>query len=815
MTDRKAEPAASGPKPEPAVAAQKARTQPAETETKLPKQRRRFGLFGSRKASGTGPAKPVTSDQPGTPDKTGPAKPDTVKTETTKTDTDKTDTDKSDKPDKTDTPLETGPADPRQKKERKKLPTTRPPGAPPDPWTVFASIPEQQPGRIRRSLRKARRSLVHEWALAVYAGLLLAVLMTWPAMQYPLHTLPQDLGDPSRQAWQVSWAGHILITDPIRLWHSNAYYPEALSFGFGDSLLGYAPFGMIGTGASAAVLRYNLLFVFAHALLAIGAYALVRQLGARPVGAAVAGVAFAFAPWRLAQAGHLDIISAGAIPLALAMLARGHGYSMRYGFRPARRHAGWAAAGWAAAVWQISIGFSLGLPFAYVLGLILVFLLVASVVHGIRQNGRFALLRFLRGKHESLLGWRLVATDTLGALIFAGVGLMIAVPYALVKDSGARLEEIQFFSPPLRSLLIGPAESRIWGLAHAVPRSSLGWPGEMSLLPGFVLYALALAGLLFSIWRVRHRLLLLLGLSVAVILTLGTTFFEGRWTYLPLFSHYPASFDLRIPGRLMLWVTLLLAVLAAGAVDDFVRRSEHLAAHRMPPRPGPWLRMAMLLPLVLVALEGWNATAHPTVPAQPSVMRTVRAGPMLVLPTGELSDQTVQLWSTSKFQQMANGGGVFAAARQTEMRARVVSFPDFASIEYLRSIGVTSVLLLRTAAVNTPWQRAGDIPVDGLGIQREDLEDAVLFRLNQRTPPQTPGGTPGATQQPVPGTSPGLNPPAPGSATSPTLPVPGTTTGLPGTTGIPGLAGLPTTVPPTAVLPTTGPTTPPANLINP
>ena len=32
--------------------------------------------------------------------------------------------------------------------------------------------------------------------------------------------------------------------------------------------------------------------------------------------------------------------------------------------------------------------------------------------------------------------------------------------------------EIRFFSPPLRGLLIGPAESRIWGAPHAVPRQS-------------------------------------------------------------------------------------------------------------------------------------------------------------------------------------------------------------------------------------------------------------------------------------------------------------------------------------------------------
>ncbi|GGN25120.1 hypothetical protein FHR83_008207 [Actinoplanes campanulatus] len=724
----------------------------------------------------------------------------------------------------------------------------RPPGAPPDPWSVFAAIPEQPPGLLRRTLRALSRSVVHEYALVVYAGCLLAVMMTWPTLRYPMHTLPQDLGDPTRQAWRVAWAGHAVIDDPARLWQSNAYYPQKDSFAFGDSLFGYAFAGMLGDGPSAAILRYNILFVLAHALLLIGAYALVRQLGARPTGAAVAAVAFAYAPWRLAQEGHLNIISAGAIPLALAMLARGHGYSLRYGFRPKRRRAAWAVAGWLTAIWQLTLGFSLGIPFAYALGLILITLVAAGLIRNFRQSrrekraaavpgrrwslrrGRRAALagpaeaaksavpapagasvkaaskadgpepevqpvaaplkpgvtgpetppvtdppkpgrprsevqvaasmevgkatpagprtdvlespprrrwislgRYLAGpprpERKPVIGWLLTNINILGATIFLSVGILMAVPYIRLKDTGSRIEEITFFSPPLRSLLIGPAESRIWGAAHATPRASLGWAAEMSLLPGFALYALALAGLFLSVWRLRHRAMLVIGLVVTVILTLGTNFFGGHWTYLPVFGHFPAAFDLRIPGRLMLWVTLLLAILAAGAVDDFVRRIEHWAAQRIPPWPGPWLRLATLIPLILVALEGWNTTAHPQVAAQPPALRTV-PGPMLVLPTADLTDQTVQLWTTSRFQQIANGGGGFNATQQNELRAKAAGFPDATSIEYLESIGVRKVLLLRDQVAGTSWEDAVDLPVDALQIRREDLPDAVVFYLN-------------------------------------------------------------------------------------
>jgi hypothetical protein len=104
---------------------------------------------------------------------------------------------------------------------------------------------------------------------------------------------------------------------------------------------------------------------------------------------------------------------------------------------------------------------------------------------------------------------------------------------------------------------------------------------------------------------------------------------------------------------------------------------------------------------------------------------------MLVLPTAALGDQTVMLWSTSRFQPIANGAGGFAAAQQAELRQAVATFPDAASVQYLRETGVSTVLLVRSRVAGTPWELSGDIPVEALGIRREDLDDdTVLFRLS-------------------------------------------------------------------------------------
>ncbi|MFD0583453.1 ICP22 family protein [Dactylosporangium darangshiense] len=262
--------------------------------------------------------------------------------------------------------------------------------APADPFSAFAPEPEVVPGRVGRIGRRTGSGLArffsHEWTLAVLGSIALAVVMTWPALAHPASTIPQDIWDPTLQAWQMSWAGHILTTDPLRLWQANAFYPDQYSYAFSDTLLGYAPAGMIGSGPVAAIVRYNIIFVLIFAFAFFGAYALVRQLGAGRTGAAVAGAAFAYAPWRLGQAGHLHVLSIGGIALALAMLARGHGFSLRKGYEPDKRRWGWVLGGWLVAAWQISLGFGIGIPFAYALLLIVV---VTALVWGVRSIWRW------------------------------------------------------------------------------------------------------------------------------------------------------------------------------------------------------------------------------------------------------------------------------------------------------------------------------------------------------------------------------------------------------------------------------------------
>src|SRR5580692_9138575 len=205
-----------------------------------------------------------------------------------------------------------------------------------------------------------------EIALVALAGLLLAILTSWPLVLHMSSRIAPDLGDPVRTAWEISWVGHAMLHDPLHIFDSNAFYPHPLSLAFSDSLLGYGPSAFFGSGTIAALVRYNLLFLWIWSLCFVGAYLLARELGLRWIGAAVTAAAFAYADYRVTEAGHFQVISSGGLALGLFLLLRGYR-------RDSRKL---VLAGWLVSAWQVSLGFTLGLQYTYLLLLLALLVLV-------------------------------------------------------------------------------------------------------------------------------------------------------------------------------------------------------------------------------------------------------------------------------------------------------------------------------------------------------------------------------------------------------------------------------------------------------
>ena len=571
-----------------------------------------------------------------------------------------------------------------------------------------------------------RRFASHEWTLACTGALVLAALMIWflPPMILgavsagtirngfadPVHTIIGDSADPTGQAWLLAWNGHAILHDPARLWDTNAFYPDRSGLAFNDTLLGYAPAGLIGDGMGAALLRYNILFVLAFALASLGAYALARQLGANRVGAAIAGAAFAYAPWRYGHEGHLNILSTGGIVLALAMLARGHGWSLRRGYLSERVRPGWALAGWVTAAWQISLGFGVGLPFFYVLAGVCLVALVGWLV-----TGRPRLPR------------RLVLFDLAGGLIFAAVAGSMAHAYESVRaahpETLRSLGYIALFSPTPRSFVIAPHSSLPWGTWHDAARATLGEvPPEKTLLCGYVLYALALCGLVMSIWTIRQRIYLTAGVAVGVLFLLGT---NGPLFAL-LFRHLPGFDGMRTPGRLIVWPTLLLGLLAAGFVTELARR---VRAVTLPPARSVAVRVVTVPLLLAVLAEGLPKMDHVPVPPAPAAMAAAPA-PLIVLPTDDGTDLNVMLWSTNGFPVMANGASSVVTPARQELRDLMQSFPSQPSVARLRQLGIRGVVVVSARIAGTSYEAALTSPIDGLGITRQQIGPDLLYTIN-------------------------------------------------------------------------------------
>ena len=591
------------------------------------------------------------------------------------------------------------------------------PDAPTGPADAAEPAAPDEPRRRGLRLTEALlRGLRHEWTLAGLAALALAVLLNRGALADPTHTLPRDIWDPSLVAYLIAWNGHALLHNPGDIWHLNTFYPAPYGLAYSDSLLGYAPFALIGTGPEAAVLRYNLIYIGAHALVLFGGYCLARQLGLRPGPAALVGVAIAAAPWRLAQAGHLQILSTGGILLALAMLARGHGIRwLRSPSAPAPSpDARWAFAGWLVAAWQLSIGFGVGLPFAYVL---LGCLLTGVAVWAVRHRDRW---------RDALPSPWLLIADAAGGLIFAAMALLLALPYLRVLELYPYARRgpawVELYSPPMSGLFLAPAESTLWGAAQASARAALTIPGEMTLLPGFALCAIAALGLVVSVWPRRVRIGLAAGAVGFAALSLGTNGpAGGELGYLALL-HLPGFEAIRTPGRLILWATLLLALLAAGAVGALGAR----LAVRSAVLAAPAIAIAAI---AVVLFEGRGVIPNAPVPPAPPTLSTVEA-PYLVLPTHEVVDMNIMLWSTDRFAPTVNGGSGLVPAELRSVREAVATFPDAASVAHLHGIGVRSVVVLPGRAGGTPLAEAATMPIDGLPLTRQVYLDAVVFTLD-------------------------------------------------------------------------------------
>ena len=610
-----------------------------------------------------------------------------------------------------------------------------------------------------------------ELVLVALAGLLLAVITSWPLVLHLPSRISPDLGDPVRTAWQIAWVGHAMLHDPLNVFDSNAFYPHPLSLAFSDSLLGYGPTAFFGAGTIATLVRYNLLFLWAWSLCFAGAYLLARELGLGRLAGAAAGVAFAYAPYRVTEAGHLHVISSGGLPLALFLLLRGY----RHGSRKL------VLAGWLVSAWQVSLGFTLGLQYCYLLAVLALLVLVywwrgrltpsdsrdirnhasaSGHEHGdvaivgaqtpietptrtriTTQRAADASAASGRSARGPLIPRHLLAVTVIGVAVLGAVTVYQARPYLRVAEeyptAKRTIKEVETYSAGPAALLGASSENRVWGSVTSAMRAKVNSKNESVFFPGGLILVLALLGLTAGVYTRRLRLGLAIGIVTCSILALGLGLTGAGYPYRLLFDYAPGWDGVRVPGRIFTLATLFYALLAGAGVQLVVRRL------------GPWSRRHQLTAvpaLVGAALllgilgEGAGHLGHPVVP-QPARAEIGLPGPLLDLPTDGALDRVWQYFSTDGFPKIANGESTFDIPAEDDLRGGMNGFPDRASVEKLRYYGIRTVVLHTVLPKGLPPEQGWVFPeppdpaataakpIAGLGITRRQVGSIVIYEI--------------------------------------------------------------------------------------
>lgn len=548
-----------------------------------------------------------------------------------------------------------------------------------------------------------------EVVVAALGACLLSIVMTWPLLIHLGDVVPRDIGDPLAEAWQPAWGGHALIHQPLHYFDANRFWPLKDSLAFGDALIGYAPTGIIGRGPHAAMVRYDLLFLFAYALAFFGAYLLARELGLSPAGAAIAGAAFAFAPYRLEQDGHLQVISSGGIPLAIAFAVRGIRLKRPW----------WLFWAWVVAAWQVSIGWVLGLPFAY----------------GLAGAVAIGVVAWLVRSRPPLPRPMLIA-GAAGAVLFIAVSYWIAHPYLYIADnfpaSRRSPHEVAAFSGPLKVLLSAPEENWVWGSATAGIRNSLPTLQEKTLFPGTVIVLLSVVGLWSSSLSRRTRIGLGILAVAIIVLELGFREEGGLlWPYRVLYDVLPGWDAIRTPGRLATFSSLVLALLAAAGGEALLRAVRRT---RLPAWSGA--AVAGLLVLVIVTegrslpFDPFDNQAIPDVPPAQASTNEIPT-PQLHLPALTAKEnRAYQLASTDGFPDMVNGRASTNPAVVLDLVKHMATFPDAATVRELQDYGVRTVILHLGLTEGTPQAGAARRSIEGLPLTACRLPGLVVYEVD-------------------------------------------------------------------------------------
>src|SRR5216683_3337376 len=145
-------------------------------------------------------------------------------------------------------------------------------------------------------------------------------MITWPYV-LRLRDVVVDEGDPYLITWILWWDYHQTFTDPLHLFNANLFYPLKYTLAFSENSYGIALlfFPLYALGLKPLTVHAIALF-FGFALSGYGAFRLGRTLTGSTAVGWIAGIVFAFVPYRFHLMSQVAYVFSPWIPLLFEAL---------------------------------------------------------------------------------------------------------------------------------------------------------------------------------------------------------------------------------------------------------------------------------------------------------------------------------------------------------------------------------------------------------------------------------------------------------------------------------------------------------------
>lgn len=318
------------------------------------------------------------------------------------------------------------------------------------------------PGSCRRLMIEVIRPL-RTWLVVASLFTAVSVAFTFPLVLRGGSAFPHDAGDPSLNTWLLWWSTTRL---PLSAdwWNAAIFYPSRSVMALSELLIGLLPItAPVQWITGNPLLAYNVAFFLSFPLCGLAAYLLAFELTGRRDAAVLAGLVFAFGPYRMNELSHLQMLSYYWAPVALWALHR-------YLREPSARWLVVFAASWL--MQSLSNGYAL-----FHVSVLIVLWLIWFV-------------RDVRKMVPILASW------AVAGLLMAPALLAYRTAHAnvhLTRD----INEIRRFSADVTGFLSAPPELAMWG--GRLLSSELA----TAMFPGLTVAAVILAGGVFVL-KNRH-----------------------------------------------------------------------------------------------------------------------------------------------------------------------------------------------------------------------------------------------------------------------------------------------------------------------